>query len=400
MEKIDQPDINLAKYTSDAPIILASDYPPSAGGGGAVMLRSLIGPDARPKILWASASPAGPVGPTEALLTQGSAILKSLIDRRSMTVDVLLAHRLASELSRLAAEHHARAFWLVMHGAMVHVAARLLKTTRLPVHLTVHDDPIGVTLMSRRYLALLPLVQRDFAFAMRRAASVDVVSDGMASRYRRAFDINSIVVHRGMPGPIAQSVAGHDPRALEIGILGNTYGFHQLPIVARAVEIAAARSNLRGRIVVVGQGLGERLRDKVGTRIDVEVTGHLDEPAAIERLARCFCLYLNYPFSPQTAIFRQTSFPTKLTTYLMAGRPLLAHAGADSSLSSLAVSTGYIARWSSEIVDEGATEILRLWNLPSAHESQHAVAEEIRQRYFDLAVNRRRLFRALDALVD
>ena len=178
------------RYAPDAPILLVTDYPPATAGGGAVILRSLVPADAWPSIVWASAARFEPRSPAEVALRSGSAVVEGLMRRRSLTVDTLLAERLAGEIRALAEARHARAIWIVMHGAMVHVAARLLRKSTLPVHLTVHDDPRGVALMSRRYFALLPLIARDFAFAMRRATSVDVVSEPMGARYRRSFGSN------------------------------------------------------------------------------------------------------------------------------------------------------------------------------------------------------------------
>lgn len=379
------------------PVVLATDYPPTAGGGGAVMLRSLIEGPQRSGILWTSLSALERETPGALALTRGSTALKSLIKKRSTIVDVALSHRLAVELHDLALKHRARLFWIVMHGAMVHVAARLMKITRLPIHLTVHDDPVGVTLMSKRYLPLLPLVYRDFGLAMRRATSIDVVGDGMALHYRKIFGRNSVIVHRGLDGPIAKppSQIEIDREVLEIGVLGNTYGYQQLPKMAEAVERAAASVKRRGRVVVVGQGLGERLRADVSQRVEVEVTGHLDERAAIERLQRCFCLYLNYPFSSHFSLFRRTSFPTKLTTYLMAARPLFVNAPVDSSIAFLRSLPNYVAWWGDESVDVGAAALQRLWELPAAHESRHVTAESIRSTYFDKATNQTRLFQML-----
>ena len=114
----------------------------------------------------------------------------------------LKAGALTAEVEALARDRGARAAWVVMHGAGVHLAARLARrraANGLPLHLTVHDDPaFGVALRSRRYLALLPWIERDFAAALRRAESVDVICAAMADRYRRRYGVESSVVHRAL----------------------------------------------------------------------------------------------------------------------------------------------------------------------------------------------------------
>lgn len=335
----------------------------------------------------------------EVSLKRGSAVLQPLLGRRSPTIDVLLRHRIASELRTLAKERNARAFWIVMHGAMVHVAADLLEDRNLPVHLTVHDDPFGVALMSHRHLPLLPLIVRDFRFAIRRAASVDVISEGMANRYRQTLGVDSIVVHRGMEAPIVDLNSPLDPSVLDIGILGNTYTYSQLALLARATELAAKKIERRARLTIVGEGFGGRLRAENAGRIEVEVTGHLNESDAVARLSRCFALYLNYPFAARAAVFRRTSFPTKLSTYLMTARPLLAHSPSDSSLSYLRSLSGYVEWWNDRNVAAGGEALRRLWDNPLAHGSQHLIAESLRLKYYDYGTNQKRLFDSLDSLV-
>jgi hypothetical protein len=393
---------DLSAYTPDRPLLLVTDYPPTAGGGGAVILRSLLGAQERERILWASpsipddgAAASGGGVP----LRRGSRSLARWLSRRSLTVDSLLAGRLADEIDELARWRNARALWIVMHGAMVHVAARLCDRTRLPIHLTVHDDPpYGVALMSKRYVGLIPLIARDLGHALRRARSVDVISEGMAKRYRALYGVEAAVVHRGTSAPVAPAPPFAAAQGLEVGILGNTYGHRQLLGLCEAVVEASRRLGVSGRIVVIGQGQGERLRTHAAGRIEIEITGHLDEAAAIERLRRCFLLYLNYPFAARAAVLRQTSFPTKLSTYTAAARPILLHAPPDSSTAPLAAFGDYVFLWENDRSSEGAAVLARAWNAAGAWQSAHAPAEEIRRRHYDLEGNRAALFALLNSL--
>jgi hypothetical protein len=393
----------LSNFSSESPLLLAMDYPLSAGGGGAVILRSLLGEAERSRIVWASPSlPAGnsPEPDGGYALRRGSLRFGPMIKRRSQTLDALLAESLSDEILAVARGRGARAIWIVMHGAMVHVAARVLKRTTLPVHLTVHDDPpYGVALLSRRHVALVPLIERDLAFALRRARSVDVISQSMADRYRIRYGVSSLVVHRGMAVPIASSPPRDRGEPLEVGILGNTYGYPQLLLLAGALIQASSVAGVPARIVVIGQGHGQRLRDELKGRLEVEVTGHLEEAAAVERLRRCFLLYLNYPFSARARVLRQTSFPTKLSTYIQAARPLLVHAPADSSVAPLFdLDGGYVTGWRNERPSEGAAVIVRAWKSEASHASHHVAAEDLRNQYYELTRNRRVLLDALNQL--
>ena len=384
----------LSRFTPDRPLILVTDYPPDADGGGAVILRSLLGPEERPRVLWLSPSPSAHAPAT---LRAGS----SGRGRRSAILDqTIYARALADEVLAVARDRQARAFWVVLHGSGVAIARRLAEAGRLPVHATVHDDPAYANaLRSRRYLPLVPLIARDFARAIRGADSVDVIGTSMADHYRRKFGIEPSVVHRALPGPVEPGPAFDKARhGLRAGVLGSTYSYGPLPILARAVEAASRTLGVPGRITVLGRGHGERLRAEMAGRVEVEVLGHVEEAEAVERLRRCFALYLNYPFGPLDGALRRYSFPTKLGTYALAARPILIHAPADSSIVPLAEIPGYAGRWASLRGDDGASSLVAMWGDPRASESRHVEAEAVRLRYYDPDRNRRTLFGRLDAL--
>jgi hypothetical protein len=290
-----------------------------------------------------------------------------------------------------------------MHGASVHVAAHLSRAAVLPLHLTVHDDPAGIALRTERYAALLPIITRDFSTALRGASSVDVVSAGMLERYRRRYGIEAVIVHRAVDGPVPAAPPFDRAReGLHVGVFGSTYGERPLKILAGAVADAAAVIGVPGRVSIIGQGQDAHggLRRRFARRAELVVTGYVDEDDAVARLRRCLLLYVNYPFGRRDRIFRQTSFPTKLTNYVAAARPLLVHAPVDSSLSAL---VGGLPRyghaWRTNRSVDGEETLVRLWNEPGLEQSMHVDAETVRQRYFDPLKNARSLFGALNALV-
>ena len=175
------------------------------GGGGAVILRSLLQERDRKRMVWGSPllAPGDGASAGTLPLRTPAGRLRRWLGRRSLTVDSLFSGAIADAVASSARNLNARAIWIVMHGAMVHVAARISERTNLPFHLSVHDDPpYGVGLMSRRHLGLIPLVARDLGLALRRARSIDVISAGMARRYETRYGAKSVVVHRGIQGPV------------------------------------------------------------------------------------------------------------------------------------------------------------------------------------------------------
>jgi hypothetical protein len=400
--------MGLTRYTADRPLVLWTDFPPDFGGGGAVILRSLLPAEERAKLLWLSPTAKADGDRVDGVvpLRAGS---KGLTGRRSLFLDsTALAPALAAETLRIAEAHRARAIWIVLHGAGVPVGAELVKRARLPVHVTVHDDPaFAVAMRSRRYLALTPWIEHAMGRALRGAKSIDVISDGMEARYRRRFGVSSFVVHRAVPGPVAPSPSYDASNGLRVGLLGNSYTYDQLPVLGRAIARAARELGVAARLSLFGLGFSDRLRaDLAGTGVEVDAAGHVDEAEGVRLLRGCFALYANYPFTAREAVLRQTSFPTKMSTYALAARPIVTHAPTDSTLGPLA-SFGseprseprYVRPWVTMSDADGAALLASMWRDPASHASQHVAAESLRLRIFDLEKNRRSLASALDALV-
>lgn len=297
----------------------------------------------------------------------------------------------------VARQHSARAAWVVAHGASVRLI-RALVAAGLPLHVTIHDDPAwGNAILTRRYACLAPILALDLRRSLPRAQSADVVSPGMADRYRRLFGIESVLVHRGLPEQVAPAPPYAD-EGVSVAVLGSTYGLAELSLLAQALSVVQQQLGTSARLLVIGGVVESELHKLCPPNVDLEITGHLPESEGIARLRGAFLLYLSYPFGRRGAILRRTSFPTKLSTYVQAARPLLLHTPSDSSITSLGSLSPYTSLWSSQSAEDGAELIMRRWSEPAMKESFHAEADALRTRQFNLERNRVALMRALCAL--
>lgn len=387
-------DAYLTAYTSTRPLLLLTDFPPDAQGGGAVILRSLLTHEDRERIVWVTLSPVRSG-------SEGRVVSLAGGPRRSLLQDATTRVHALSRASQAAMRaYDARAAWVVAHGAPVRVAPALISTGS-PVHVTVHDDPAwAYALLTRRYLALAPLLARDLGRTLRGARSVDVVSAGMAERYHARYGITSTIVHRGLPGPVPPSPTFDRRDGLSVAVLGSTYGFRELKVLAEALALVGAQRRIRIRLTVIGGVEEAKVRRLCPPEVALETPGHLAEADGLARLRASFLLYLSYPFGHRGKVLRSTSFPTKLSTYVMAARPLLLHVPPDSSVGFLGSSAPYATLWTSVDPEEGAEIISALWLNEHVDGSFHAAAEHERQQHFDLARNRAALCGALNSLVE
>jgi hypothetical protein len=272
--------------------------------------------------------------------------------------------------------------------------------TGLPTHVTVHDDPAwGYALMTRRYLPLAPLLARDLGTTLRAASSIDVVSGAMAATYERRYGVTASIIHRGLSGPVQPAPVYDRQKGLSIAVLGSTYGFSELSVLAQALAIAQQRLGVPATLTVIGGVDQAAVRKLCPPSVELEITGHIDEPQGIIRLRESFLTYLSYPFRRRGRMLRTTSFPTKLSTYVLAARPLLLHMPSESSVAFLGASSPYATLWGSTEPARGAEIMERLWRDETTQESFHHAADKVREQHFDLGRNRTALYGALNALV-
>jgi hypothetical protein len=386
----------------ERPVLLLADQSWNSQGGGAVILRDLLGDALGDGIVWVTPSQTeSDSNRCHYGLSAGSAGRGDF----SVVKDILWnARRLSVEVAEIAARVNAAGVWVVLHGASVAIAANLVRERNLPVHATVHDDPVYATaLRSRRLALLLPIIAKQFKEVLLGAQSVDVICQRMADRYKRKYGVDCAVLHRGLrPGVAPAPKYSLIQEGLKVGILGNIYSASsQLVALTLAVERAAVRLSIQPRLLVCGGGsTATWLRQKFAGRVEIETPGHVSEAEGIEQLRGCGILYLNYPFGRLHRVFRESSFPTKLSTYVCAARPILIHAPPRSSLSDIPAGTNYALIWQTLNPADGATKLVEFFSEPSAAESRHLPAELVRRRYFDLATHRATLDRFLGGLID
>jgi hypothetical protein len=220
-------------------------------------------------------------------------------------------------------------YWVVAHNEGISVAAELLDLGK-KVHLTVHDDPFGTWTRSDRYRLFRPLLSRTFPRILRSAQSIDVTSWGMRNLYRQKYCVNCFALYLHVP-QLPQLNIVPDPAQLTVGHIGSLYHPEPFRRFIAACKKIAAQQQRAFRFIRIGTS--PRI-DSIAAKDPAIFEFHPDltEEAAIPLLARCDFLYAMYPPGKRFELFRQTSLPVKLSTYIQAQRPVFAHTPADSTL--------------------------------------------------------------------
>jgi len=212
----------------------------------------------------------------------------------------------------------------------IRVAAATAGALGVPLHTLVWDPPryyLG-EYWKLRGTALEELL-RLFGKAVSQAERCGVMSDEMSRDYERAYGTACVVMQHGIARrwwrPPATAPA---PDRLTIAYAGSLYARSEW----NALLDALARRNWRlaGREVTI-RFLGSRLELDVAAPARIEFLGWRNRAETLALLAESDVCYLPYWFAEEYAEVVRQAFPTKLPTYLAAGRPVFFHAPRDSS---------------------------------------------------------------------
>jgi hypothetical protein len=205
------------------------------------------------------------------------------------------------------------------------------------MHLSVHDDPVASASIAGWSAAAVRRVAADFSYCYQNAVSRDVISEGMREYYLASEGVDASVSTDGiedvsdMESRLLAAERRTFPRIGERLIVGHVGNLHYRNEASAFLEAASkAFPGVTVELRVWGGGMNyswPRLRNVV-----VVPQRWMPRENLLSGLRECDWAYLPYGFADDRRVFVQTSFPTKLITYLEAGVPVLHHGPSYSSV--------------------------------------------------------------------
>jgi hypothetical protein len=259
-----------------------------------------------------------------------------------------------SRVRRLVAQMDADLYWVVGHYEGISVASELIAQGK-KVHLTVHDDPFGTWIRSQRYTMFRPILHATFPRLLGAVESIDLTSWGMRNLYRQQYSVKCFALYLHVPA-LPQLTASPDPSHLTIGHIGTLY--HPQPFLrfVSACRKLAEQNKRKLRIIRIGSS-PQMDTVAAASRETFASYGDLTEENAIPILATCDLLYAMYPAGNKYQLFRRTSLPIKVSTYVQAQRPIFAHTPRDSTLACVVAKYRIGEISESEFEDDIASDI-------------------------------------------
>jgi hypothetical protein len=335
-------------------IALFTPFDPGTGGG-ATLFRNLLSHLSGAEFHWfylshsrSEMSNTTCLGPP----VLGGSFPKDAIN--SLRVFVFQSHPALAAYARTILQWTPNVVWVSAMNEGLLMGKLLADLGTAKLHVSVHDDPMGLAMKSRRYRHLAYIVDRRCRSLLRRAGSVDVVSEAMGRRYERRFGVKAGVVFRYIDRPATAVASPLAEGVVKIGHVGSAYSAREVEAFFDALRRLEQSDGIRFKVLAYGRSPALESASVKFSGL-VQPLGDVAEDEVVRQLAQCSFVYSMYSFDSSHRIFRETSQPTKISTYLMAARPILVHSPRNSTTSEmmekfrLGISVNALAQ--SELVD-------------------------------------------------
>ncbi len=233
--------------------------------------------------------------------------------------------RLAKDLEEFMQRHDCELVWCVIQGqTMIRIAREIQLRTRLPMVTQVWDPPEWWLRENMVDGWSQQRVLSTFAEVIRDSRACAAASWAMADDYCKLYQCNALPVIAGLDARLAKEPKEslNDSDTLIIGCAGQIYALAEWDSLIATLD--AVKWRIEGRRVIV-RVLGPGNYFWSRTPRHVEFLGMREQAETIDILSTCDICYCPYWLNPVFEKEARHSFPSKLTSYLASGRPVLFH---------------------------------------------------------------------------
>jgi hypothetical protein len=235
------------------------------------------------------------------------------------------------DIVRWARERDVTQVWAILDSPVTtELADGLARDLGVPLRTTVWDDVhhnnayYGISGREARRQ-----VER-FSDALRHGESCAAIGETMKAEYERLYGARNVTILRhGVDVALSTCVVAAQRSEIMIGFAGSVTARTAFDCLLATLD--RLQWQLDGKAIVL-RLLGHRfdLRSKVERHIECFGWRSVDD--TVRLLSECDVNYLPQAFEADWEPFSRLSFPSKLTTYLATGAPVLLHAPANASL--------------------------------------------------------------------
>lgn len=387
------PSLQVGQYPR---LFVLAAFAPEGGYGGGVVVRNMLEDYPAEKLMFYRQHPHYyPISNSWRPEIPRKTYPFRVAGRRFKIVDHFwqkFGYRLEARTNAWAASLAARSFgaqaiWAIMDLKTLHALDRFMDICPIPIHLSVHDDPI-IFSKFRNYHWRSTEIDEVFARCLRRARSCDCISERLSKHYQEKYQVEPFVLTRGV------DLRDHDRSLvtrsfqdrISIVLSGHLYCPAPWPQnLLEALAIMRNDKNLPVELHVTGDSFKH-----VGKFVFSH--GMVPEVKYEELLRKMDIGYASSPLTPSGRELAATSFHTKVVTYIGAGLPFLYHGPQDSTVGDL------LQEYQCGVIVESqdSREIMAgFLKVIENYESMRQECCRAARECFDIALMRRKLLDAL-----
>jgi glycosyltransferase involved in cell wall biosynthesis len=239
--------------------------------------------------------------------------------------------RILNDIEQFAKLHEVDRLWCILQGqTMIRLALPAARRLGVPLLTQVWDHPSWWLESHQIDPWTSKSILKQYDDVLRNSTRIGTPSFGMAEEYREKYDVPTVRLvasldRKSITLPSANPPLFHpDHRTLTIGLAGQVYAKEAWnALIASLDSLGWTLAGRKIRIRFVGME-AEVQANSLGPD-KLELLGYRTQDETIRLLSECDILYCPYFFDERRMEISRTSYPSKVTTYLASGKPLIFH---------------------------------------------------------------------------
>jgi glycosyltransferase involved in cell wall biosynthesis len=252
--------------------------------------------------------------------------LKEAIHLRLYRYNDVAIRRITAKAVEYGRAFRADTLWCTLEGqSLIRLAIPVAQGLGVPLLTEVFDPPTWELRDNSAHRLLKERLLNEFANAIRYSRMCATASWLMAEQYAHDYGANTVAFlpsleHRFAMPPAKEMNSGKE---LIIGLAGQVYATNEWKALVTALNAADWKvGNRTVRIRLLGKYRKSLIADRAER---IEHLGWHTQENTVKLLSEADILYCPYWLDPGFKTEARLSFPSKLATYLAAGRPVLFH---------------------------------------------------------------------------
>lgn len=238
---------------------------------------------------------------------------------------------IVSQVVEFGREQGVDRVWCVLQGqTMIRLARPVVKGLNVPLYTQVWDPPQWWLRANNIDMISGSLILKEYEQVLRESSGCATASWAMAESYKANYGTRTVPMLPGIDPGIAKAPSHrlNEGAELTIGMAGQLYSTEEWETLLSLLDdVGWQICNRKVKIRLMG-----RSAQLLATKgVSIEFLGWRSQEETIRILSETDIMYCPYWFDPQFKEEASLSFPSKLSTYLAAGRAVLFHGPAYAS---------------------------------------------------------------------